>query len=55
MNEWMITGLVLMSPIWVYIIAKMVTFGILKARRQFQEQTESEEKNGSESSRKREA
>ncbi len=47
---WLAVILVVFSPLWVYVLAKMVTFGILKAKRQFQQQTESEEKNGSESS-----
>lgn len=34
--------------IFLYIGAKLVTFGILKAKRQFKQQTESEESDGSE-------
>ncbi len=51
MSEWLwfIIGMAILSPLWVYVLSKMVTFGILKAKSQFKKQTESEEKNGSQS------
>lgn len=45
---WLAIILIVFSPLWVYVLAKMITFGILKARKQFNQ--ESEESDGSKSS-----
>ncbi len=44
---WVVVVIAL-SPIWFYVLAKMVTFGVLKAKKQFNQ--ESEAGDGSESS-----
>jgi len=48
-GAWVFILLIILSPLWGYVMSKMVTFGILKAKSQFQQQTESEEENDSES------